>query len=38
MARIVNYAMQQNDVPAISRLRVTSIAEEPIRDLHVRVW
>jgi hypothetical protein len=35
--RVVNYAMQQNDVPVISRLRVRNTSESPIEDLRIRV-
>jgi len=37
MARTVNYAMQQNDVPVISRLRVTNTSAAPLDDLCVRI-
>ncbi len=37
MASTVNYAMQQNDVPVISRLRVTNTTDTPLDGLCVRI-
>ena len=33
----VNYAMQQNDVPVVKRLRIENLSTEPLRDIIVRV-
>ena len=36
--RRINFAMQQNDVPVVKRLRVENRTSAPLRDLQVRVW
>ncbi len=33
----VNYAMQQNDVPVVKRLRIENVSTEPLRDVVVRI-
>jgi very-short-patch-repair endonuclease len=35
--RVVNYAMQQNDVPVVTRLRIANAGDASLRDLHVRI-
>lgn len=35
--RRINFAMQQNDVPAIKALQIRNLSPEPLRDLHLRV-
>lgn len=34
---VVNYALQQNDVPIIKQLRITNAGQFELRELHVRI-